>query len=309
MTQKPIRLFVRQIIDAYLAQKHVEAQKGVYSAQSLDRARHYLNSFAAEYGQQSVEDCKASDPANWILGHPEWKSPHTQLDAVGAVVTCFNWARDEPLIERSPYRRKKTTWESPSPRQAIEPGEYREIMRLAAACDGKGRRARPSRFAFRRQLWFLWHTGSRTCEARECRWEQVDFNRRTITLQKHKTAKATGEARVIPLRRVVVRYLRYLWEQRGRPRAGLIFLNGRGRAWTKGTYGKMFKKYASMAGVRPVITAYCLRHGFCCRALERGIGERQVADALGHTTTRYVAWYGKSLRTKSDYLTSVVDQF
>ena len=190
----------------------------------------------------------------------------------------------------------------------MKPAEYRKIMSLARQCDGKGRRARPSRHAFRRCLWFLWESGARTCEGREVGWQHVDLDVGVACLQKHKSKKATGEDRVIPLRRVVVRYLTWLWESRKRPASGVIFLNGRGRPWTKGTFSKMFRKYARLAGVREEVTAYCCRHGFTCRALEAGIGERQIADALGHSTTRYVSWYGKSLRGKVDYLRSVVEK-
>jgi hypothetical protein len=55
-------------------------------------------------------------------------------------------------------------------RKAIEPEEFRQVMRAAKACSGRSRgfgtRRRPSRGFFRRALWLLWETGCRTSDMR-----------------------------------------------------------------------------------------------------------------------------------------------
>lgn len=304
----PLR--VRDVIERYLAHKTSEREAGLYTAVSLDRARRYCGSFVARYGEQLITDCRSSDLASWVAANPQWKSPHTRLDAAGSIITVFRWAEREPLIDRSPYRHgRQTTWETPCPRAAMKTDEYQRIMRAARSCDGKGgRRANPSRLAFRRCLWILWHTGMRTCESRELAWEHVDWDAGCAVLRKHKTAKVTGENRVIPLRRVVLRYLRRLWLSLGCPPSGVIFLSGRGRVWTRRTFGRQYKFYARMSGVREEVTSYSCRHGFVCRALEAGVGERQIADAVGHVNTNLISWYGRTLRKKVSYLRASVER-
>ena len=68
-----------------------------------------------------------------------------------------------------------------------------------------------------------------------------------------------------------------------------------------------FGKFAEASGVRPSISPYCTRHAFCVAGLENGVGERQVADVLGHTSGRYVAWYSADVRDKAEYLRGIVD--
>jgi integrase len=174
-------------------------------------------------------------------------------------------------------------------------------------------RARPSAGPFRRALWFLWESGCRTCEMREMEWESVDWVDGVIRLTKHKTAH-TGNVREIPLTDRALRLLRLMYKFRRpaaaskhprtkrHPAKNVIFLNSRGGAWTKRSFAKKFREFAGLAGIRDNITAYCLRHGFTVEALERGIGNKQIADMLGQASTRYVDWYGRGSREKSAYL-------
>ena len=164
---------------------------------------------------------------------------------------------------------------------------------------------RASRRSFRAGMIFLWRTGCRTCEMRAARIEDIDWQARVVRLRKHKTSKSTGAVRVIPLDRHVLRMLRvYLC---GRT-SGPIFLNGRGRRWTPQTFSDLFRRYADLAGVAPGVSPYGARHAFISHALENDVGERQVADVTGHKTTRYIEWYSRSIRSKTDYLHNVLAQ-
>lgn len=308
--EAPPSLTVGAVIRSYLDQKTIEYHDGVIVKSSYDRLIRYLGSFGKMYGHQVMERCRRSDPVTWIAAHPTWRSPHTRLDALGAVVACFRWAENEPLIEKSPYRRPAKQWANPKPRAAITEAEYLAVMQEAKKyrCISTKLRGRPSRFAFRRTLWFLWQTGARTCESREADWSQLDWECGALMMTDHKTSKITATDRLIPLSKLALRYLRWLWRSRGCPEHGIIFLNGRGRPWTRVTFGKHFRAYAERAGVRDEVSAYSLRHGFCCRALEAGVGERQVADLMGHSSCRYISYYGRSLRGKVSYLRASLGQ-
>jgi integrase len=142
---------------------------------------------------------------------------------------------------------------------------------------------------------------------RDAGWQHVDWEAGLLRLPHSKTTKVTGRGRLIPLPDDVLRLLRWLHRGRGYPREGHIFLNSRGRRWTCTAFATLFRKLARQAGVRPGVSPYCLRHGFCVESLEAGVGERQIADAMGHTTTRQVAWYGKDTRGNADYLRGVVE--
>src|SRR6516165_12314270 len=79
--------------------------------------------------------------------------------------------------------------------------------------------------------------------------------------------------------------------------------SGRGNAWRSAV---SFGKYVCAAGVARGITPYGLRHLFTVLGIENGVGERQLADQLGHTTTKFVSYYGRTTRFKSAHLCGVV---
>ena len=53
-------------------------------------------------------------------------------------------------------------------------------------------------------------------------------------------------------------------------------------------------------------TGALCRHGFCVRAIEAGVGNRQVADAMGHANTRLTDWYGRASTGNAEYLRNVL---
>jgi hypothetical protein len=139
---------------------------------------------------------------------------------------------------------------------------------------------------------------------RAARFTDVDWPRRVIVLREHKTASATGQERLIALGRAY-RLVRWLYRRRRRGQQH-IFLNSRGRRWTK-DFCKLFRKFARRAGVRDEVSGYSLRHGFAVGAIENGLGERQVADLLGHASTRFVSWYARKTKSHARHLGKMLD--
>ncbi len=224
---------------------------------------------------------------------------------MGLVVSCFRWAAKERLIDRCPFERDATVWPTPMPRDAITPAEYAAIMREARPRQRSAHRT--ARFAFRRALAFLWETGARTCEMKCVRWDQIDLLAGVAVLEISKTSRKTGEKRAIALSEKIVRLLRWIKRQTRPKPNDHVFLNSRGTVWTNSSFGTMFRKTARRCGVRLSISAYSLRHGFCVRGLEMGVGERQLADLMGHASTKHIAWYGRTAKSKLAYLKGTLD--
>jgi site-specific recombinase XerC len=79
------------------------------------------------------------------------------------------------------------------------------------------------------------------------------------------------------------------------------------RILTSPVYCGHMAKRRKLAGVPRGVSPYSARHSFAVQALEAGIGERQIADVLGHTTTKYVFWYSADVRSKPGYLNGIAD--
>lgn len=290
-------LTVAHVIADYLAAKESHVNAGLICRSTFLRAQLYCLAFVKDFGGIDVSECRKGDLKRFLALHPEYRSPFTKHDATGAIVTAFRWAADEGMVQACPYSRPRDL-PAKLPRQPAWSPEVRAILNYART---HGRTK--TRRAFRLALYFLWKSGVRTCELYTLRWEHWD-DARAVFEKPSKSTHRTGELRLIVPKAKAVRLIRWLYR---RCKSGPVFLNGRGRAWTKDSFGTLFRKHADGAGVRKELSAYCLRHGFCCELLDVGAGERQVADLLGQSSTRYVAWYGRGQRKKVDYLRRTAD--
>jgi integrase len=298
---------VREIVSLYLADLTLRCAAGNYSRQSVQRAQYYLTSFAAMFGDQAEAQCTQQDLTKWLLVNPTWRSNHTKGDALGVLVSCFNWACDPAKITQHPiYRRPKALHLKRTPRQPASRADYCAIMRAAMFRVGSKGRLKCGSRVLRLAIFFLRRTGVRTKEMRTARFEQIDWAIGVMRQRDHKTFHVTGEERVIGLDRCVLRLLRNLYSRR-RPSQEYIFTNKRRRPWTKDSFSRHFRAYAKRAGLRSGVSGYCLRHSFCTEGILAGIGDRQLADQMGHTTTKLIAWYARRAKQNSHYLRRVAD--
>jgi integrase len=324
---------IAECIDAYLAFMRMRVETGSLVASTIDHALRYLELFKQQFGKLTIAEAKRNNLTEFLIAHPEWKSGWTRQDALRCVCSAFNWCWSEDLISTTPYRKSRFLRFNARPRQPMSVADYVAVMRAAMHRPGPQNRRgqerydhrcgprRPSARALRRALYFLRRTGARTCELRAVRWRDVDWEAKVIRLQHHKTER-TGEDRIIGLDARLMRFLRNLHRQylnrgeqsghrSGRKRSDddHIFLNGRrgGQPLRCAGFASMFRKFARIAGVPKGISPYGLRHLFCVTGIENDVSTRAIADQLGHSTTRYVDYYGRSTRFKTGHLSRVAE--
>jgi integrase len=285
-------------------QKHLDlrVRQGALKEQHQRLRRDTLNDFAVAFADRPADSITQDDLDNWVLAHTGWTSPHTQVHRAGIIVTCFRWAAKREFVSKC--RLERGRWGMLKPRSPITPEQFWKII---AATKRPANGHHWSRRAFRWYLLALWATGARTCELREACWQDLDLERRLISLDAHKTA-STGERRTIVLTQSLCRALRRIKRLLGPLPQDRLFVNARGTPWTKEMIGRHFRFYAEVAGCGKGVTPYSLRHGFCVRCLDAGLGERQIADLMGQKTTRYVSWYGQSAGRRVEYLKNLLDQ-
>jgi integrase/recombinase XerC len=195
-----------------------------------------------------------------------------------ALVTCLkamlNWGVSQGLIEKNPLAAMKRP-----------PGKKREYLVVDEQRVLLLREANPE---LRLAIYALWNLG--------CRPEAI----RTVTAAnyisameawvfpagRHKTGSKTGRPLVVymtpcmdTLTRILARY---------RP-AGPLFLNAKGKPWTKDTINYAFTKLRKRLGLPKELLPYSFRHTFTTNALLKGIGIAAAAELLGHTDTSMVS--------------------
>lgn len=297
----PPALTMRELARAFVADRAADTRAGSIGPEYLAKLKHHLRDFLRRrcWGNIPVDDFRPRSARRWLRRHKGWKSPHQLEGAIRSLRSMFLWGENEDLIPKSPVRGFKRFWDPPQPRAACRPAEYAALMR--AARKQPGRRKSPSGARFRVQMWVLWNVGCRTCELRQARWEWLDLDRSVLEIPRGKTTWKTGEARTIYLDETVLRVLQWL-TRRGRPATGLIFTARCNRPLKRQSWNRLYKRFARLAGIREEVTQYSLRHGYCVESLLAGIRESELAVLMGHSSTRMIAWYARTLRDQIEHI-------
>jgi integrase len=282
---------VQGVIDAYLAYLEARVSADEYSPQAFADAARDLGRFGVRFGAQTIDQCRRYDVTQWLQLNPQWRSNATKRRVIATLLGCFNWAEDEELIDRTPYRRPRKLKLPTTPRREATEEEYVALMRARSR-------------ALRRALFFLRRTGARTKEMRELSFDEINFEAAVVEKERHKTRRSTGQARLFGLEPCVLRFLRNLYRQRLRdnPEQRLVFLNAEGTPWDRHTFARHLRRWAKRIGLdvgaAKRVSAYCIRHSYCTWAIEAGVGERQVAAQMGHADTRMIGIYSKAAAKK-----------
>ncbi len=145
---------------------------------------------------------------------------------------------------------------------------------------------------------FLYYAGLRLDEARNIRWQDIDFDRELIHL---KTAKGDRE-RVIFLHEKLIDMLKMY----GVNKDGLIFTSQRDGKYNKRTIQQIVKYASQKVGIMKNVTPHTLRHSFATHLLENGADIRYIQQLLGHkdlkTTQIYTHVANKDIKNLSQLI-------
>lgn len=225
----------------------------------------------------------------WQLQRTETKTRHgkerklsTVNREIAVLSQIFTLAVNDELIERNPCLKVKRFPDEP---HRVEYLTREEEKSLLAACTG----ARAFLHAY---ILVGVYTGLRPgkSELFGLKVEHCDFSRNQIILEKHKTAKRTGQLRIIPMNSQVRTTLFRLCD--GKQGDDFVFYRKRNPAPYK-RFFKAFKRAAEIAKLPDSKSIpYILRHTFGTRLAEAGIGVAEIKDLMGHKnilmTMRYV---------------------
>ena len=147
-------------------------------------------------------------------------------------------------------------------------------------------------------IMFLYYAGLRLDEARNLKWQDIDFDREIIHL---KTAKGDKE-RVIFFHKKLIDVLRIY----GTKEEGPIFVSQREVKYNKRTIQQIIKSSSKKVGIKKNVTPHTLRHSFATHLLEAGADIRYIQQLLGHkdlkTTQIYTHVANKDIKKLANLL-------
>lgn len=261
---------VRQVLDHFIAR----GLKG--DPLAVAEKKRILGLFGAEFGNQLIDDCIPDDLLEWITAHPDWQSDWTKGRVARTVQRPFNWCLRRGLITRNPF------WGVSFPEgERGRPLTKEEFSSLLGATDE----------FVKRPLIFLRFSGARPSELCKAQWEMIDFDRAVLVLVKHKSAHSRKDKRprIIALSAPVVKLL--LWIKRHERPSAFVFLNSLGKPWTRNALDMRIWRLRTKLGLPKDAKLYGARHAFATERAKAGTELKELAELLGHTTTRMSEHY------------------
>jgi integrase len=277
----PAESTVREIVDRYLA--HSE-KVGTHGAESAVERRRVLLRFCAAtlpdgraFGDCPVSAMLPHHLSDWIEDQPRWKSSSTRKSKANQVNAAFNWAAGpkQRRIEANPF--EGVDYEEAPPRPCLPDAVFAKVADAASK-------------PFEEAMEFLDLTGCRLSDLFRLDWPFIDWVKGQVKLEKHKSRKKTGKAKIFALVPEAIELLKRIRE-RNPASSGPVFLNTRGRRWNRGTLGQNIRRIKKRLGIAEKATLHGIRHMFGRQAIKNGAPVKLISKQLGHssvtTTERY----------------------
>lgn len=304
------------IAAAYLERAAVLATERPASRRELPNLTTRLAKVCARVGDCIAVELTADDHDRLIRSlKAERLSQHYIRGIHRTMMACLNWAaapqvgREGRLIPENPLRGVR------APKRPRIRGRYigkEQLGQFFVWAAGRTRYRPPNSRHFERiflRYWtFILATGCRPGEAIALRWEQIDWKRRVVVIDEHKTSGKTGQDKAISLGPNALRILRRI-QADPRRHADFVFphrpAKGRGKAtteeekyrgqpWSSSQAAaralRQFRRLAIAAGCELEdvgagrLTAYSGRYRSVTDKLKAGLSQELVARFHGHSS-------------------------
>jgi len=229
--------------------------------------RLVLNRLARDMRGKTLEGVGLSGLTRHVQGRKN--SAGTMAREVNAINAALAYGRDNGLsipddmkLRRPSVDDSRTRWLTAADRD-----------RLIAACDGE----------IQPVVTFLFWTGARLGEAFDLTWGSVGD--RQVSLVTRKGKEKRRRVRSVPLVGPAVDAV----GRRGGD-AERVFTGPRGAGWSRQHFYPRWRRALDRAGIEDFRPHDC-RHTFASLLVQKGVGLREVADLLGHSSLSMVMRY------------------
>jgi integrase/recombinase XerD len=266
---------INDLIDQFLNYMRVERGVSENTIEAYGRDLRGLADFVEKEGAS----CKKIDInilTNYITYLSERLSRRSLARNISAIRTFFKFLVLEGVIQENPARFLEVPKVSKTLPGILNEHEIELLLNQPSASTPIGIRDKA-------MIELLYATGVRVSELVHLKISDVDLNVGYIKV-KGKGAKERfvpiGEKAVSVLKEYIEKARSKFDKKRGSP---YLFLNNRGKPFSRQGFWKMLKSYAKKAGIKKRITPHIIRHSFATHLIKNGADLRSVQMMLGHS--------------------------
>jgi integrase len=271
------------VLEAHLAWVEMHRDPPTYATR-----RKYLDSFHVHFGLKKVGELKRHHVQKWLDEHPAW-NVSTKALALKCLKAALNWAADLEMISRNPLAGFRAGGGVAARVTLINRAQHEALLaRLGRRKNGR---------AVLGLLEVLWQTGARPGEVARATAAHVDWERRTIVLERHKTSRKTGKVRTIYLNPQAFEVVRRAAAEHPK---GPLFPTRTGLVYRDKTLSNRFADARNALGLPRDITPYSYRHAYATDWLRSGKPVAILAELLGTSIAMIEKHYGHLARHADD---------
>lgn len=271
------------LVDKYLEDCRARMGNNTWRA----KACYYRNFSTWNGGDMKVTEITASPVNRFILHIAELQGNANANRHLKDLKAMFNWGmRQEDLgIALNPCRYVEPLPEDPFMKYVPPLADVKAALMAAT----------PEQTEI---IKCVYHSVARVGEVLKLKWEDVNFERRTVTLWTRKRKRGERRQMIKPMNGVLHELLKRKWDARD-PEQPWVFLNPRtGRPYSERP--RWMKDICERAGVKP-FEFHSIRHAVAAALDDSGkVSLRDMRDFLGHervsTTDLYLKSVGQGLR-------------
>lgn len=308
----PSKVTVRQLADAWLAERAAESAAGGIREVSVNGYRSALHAPLLHIGDRPAQSITAGDVRALLrvlaTDGGKWRrglSHRSIVYALGTLRQVFAYGVESGVVSRNPAVGVKPPKARTGDRRTIVVWTPAQLAAFREHVDGLPSEVLAAdpwlRVGMRLTL-----CGLRRSEALGLRWSNVDLSSGVIRVEEgrvktgrgrstaHGDAKSDDSHRSVPVEVIhpgTKAALRELWVAQGQPDDGLVIVDAVGSPVDPDSFSRRFRALTVAAGLPDLGSIHNVRHTVATALHDTGVEPRKAASLLGHKVTTHLAFY------------------